>query len=315
MKTYSSVLLQIHFIFVIVAAFAVENASAQERIKVVSPAARSTVSRIENVSGTIDGKGIPFIFVRPIEASLPKKSASKNAVQKNVIGSDRVALTSASSKALTAVAVKNPWWVQKNCQLDPNGGFVGQVHFGNSLTPDKTKFEMLCVLVSNLNHAKKLREMYSIDEVPWNIGPRSRTLIFKLDKNKVPSPTNSFVIYPTDADLVGRRATLVGVIPKYGLPVVFVKAVDENTWWVQDIIKPDKKGGFKCDLYFGNESTPNQSKFQIAVAIVEDQLAQNLRKGAAMAKLPRDHLGLQTVAVQLEREITFRNASNQRISK
>lgn len=66
MKTYSSVLLQIHFIFAIVAAFAVENASAQERIKVVSPAARSTVSRIENVSGTIDGKGIPFIFVRPI---------------------------------------------------------------------------------------------------------------------------------------------------------------------------------------------------------------------------------------------------------
>ena len=118
---------------------------------------------------------------------------------------------------------------------------MGQVHFGNSLTPDKTKFEMLCVLVSNLNHAKKLREMYSIDEVPWNIGPRSRTLIFKLDKNKVPSPTNSFVIYPTDADLVGRRATLVGVIPKYGLPVVFVKAVDENTWWVQDIIKPDMK--------------------------------------------------------------------------
>jgi hypothetical protein len=50
-------------------------------------------------------------------------------------------------------------------------------------------------------------------------------------------------------------------------------------------------------------------------AIVEDQVVQNLRKGAALAKLPRDYLGLQTVTVQLEHEITFRNASNQRISK
>lgn len=306
---------QAHLLFIVVAVFATEDAQAQGRIRVVSPTANSTVSRIENVSGTIAGKGIPFIFVRPIEASLPKSSASKNAVQKNVIGTARIASKTASPKSVPTATVKKPWWVQKNCQLDPHGGFVGQVHFGNSLTPDKTKFEMLCVLVSNLNHAKKLREIYSIDEVPRNIGPRSRTLIFRLDKNKVPSATNSFVIYPTDADLVGRRETLVGVIPKYGIPVVFVKAVDERTWWVQSIIKPDEKGGFKCDLYFGNEGTPNQSKFQIAVAVVEDQVAQSLRKGATMAKLPRDHLGLQTVAVQLEHEITFRNASNRRISK
>lgn len=273
------------------------------------------MSRIEDFSGTIDANGIPFIFVRPIEARLSKSSASKDHEQQNAIGSGQIASKIASSNSLINAAVKNPWWIQKNCRVDPHGGFVGQVHFGNSLTPDKTKFELFCVLVSDLSHAKKLRQMYSMDEVPRNIGPRSRTMTYELDKNKAPSATNSFVIYPTDADLVGRRETLVGVIPKYGTPVVFVKALDENVWWVQSIIDPDEKGGFKCDLYFGNKSTPNQSKFQIAVAVVEDQIAQNLRKGATMAKLPRDHLGLQTVTVQLEHEITFRNASNQHISK
>ena len=58
-----------------------------------------------------------------------------------------------------------------------------------------------------------------------------------------------------------------------------------------------------------------EANSKLPYAIVEDQVVQNLRKGAALAKLPRDHLGLQTVTVQLEHEITIRNASNQRISK
>lgn len=293
------------------------NLFAQTKIKIDSPKSNSVVSRIEDFSGTISAQGIPFIFARPIPGKVETQNLTKpkSRLQNETLGTGKIAAKTISAKAVLEEVAKNPWWIQKNCVVDSNGKFSGQVHFGNNLTPDGTKFEVFGVLITNMDHARKLREMYSIETVPRNIGVRSRTMIFELDKNKTSSVPNSFVKYPTNADLVGRHETLVGMIPKYGTPVVFVRAIGEDAWWVQNIIKPDEKGGFKCDLHFGNDNTPSKSKFQIAVAVLEDQVAQNIRRGSTMVKLPRDHLGLQTVTVQLEHEITFRNASNQRKSK
>lgn len=317
MKTFSKrprLILLASICFVVAAPF---STFAQTRVKIDSPKTNSVVSRIEDFSGTISGRGIPFIFVRPIPGKVETQKIlnPKSRLQNDTNAVGKIAAKTVSAKKVLEEVGKNPWWIQKNCEVDANGSFSGQVHFGNHLTPNGTKFEVFCVLVTNTAHAQKLREMYSIESVPRNIGVRSRTLVFELDKNKASSVPNSFVKYPTNADLVGRHETLVGMIPKYGTPVVFVRAIGEDVWWVQSIIKPDEKGGFKSDLHFGNDSTPSKSKFQIAVAVLEDQVAQSIRRGSTMAKLPRDHLGLQTVTVQLEHEITFRNASNQRKSK
>ena len=100
------------------------------------------------------------------------------------------------------------------------------------------------------------------------------------------------------------------MIPKFGIPVVFVRSEKGNgVWWTQSIVTPDPTGKFKSDLYFGNEDTPNKSRFQIAVVVLQEKDAAALAKGKTVKSLPRDHLGLQTITVELQHEITRRNAT------
>lgn len=260
------------------ATFAVANQCAvamQTKIKIASPRGNAEVASVEVVTGMIGEQGQPFLLVRP------KVTGQKDQ--------------------------KNPWWIQKNVQVDLEGRFMGQVHFGNKQTKDGTVFEVLAILVRDADLLKTLQSNYSIDELPRTV-PRSRIIQVKLKSEKKVTAPVGFVTYPQQDHLVGRHETLNGIIPKYGTPVVLVRAEEGNgLWWVQNVTTADARGRFNSKLHFGNDKTPDKSKFQIAVVVLEEEAAASLKQGSTLKKLPRDHLGLQTISVELHHEITQRH--------
>lgn len=250
----------------------------QVRIRLDHPKNQGKVAAKELITGTASHRGQPFVLVRPKLKS--KKSGSTN-----------------------------PWWVQQNVRQNSRGQFVGRAHFGNQHTPDGTAFEMLAILVQDLEFLGRLQKSYSIDEIPRGT-IRSRLFTVELDTSKKKAEPIGFVAYPQEGDLVGRKESLMGMTPKFGIPVVFVRAEKgDGRWWTQSIVTPDPTGKFKSDLYFGNEDTPNKSRFQIAVVVLQEKDAAALAKGKTVKSLPRDHLGLQTITVELQHEITRRNAT------
>lgn len=255
-------------------------ASNELKIRIASPKRGSEVASVDTLSGQITEYGQPYILVRARE----KKQEGNE---------------------------KSTWWVQQNVQLDSEGRFRGRVHFGNKSSPDGMEFEVIAILVTEADFARTLQRKYSIDEIPRNV-IRSRTLQVTLNTGKKIAPPAGFVTYPANLDLVGRRETLTGIVPKFGRPVVFVRPVGgDGLWWNQGLVTTDASGHFQSDVHFGNATTPDRSQFQIAVVVLDEKLAGQFRTGKTLKTLPRQHLGLQTITVELQHQITDRHA-NQR---
>lgn len=249
---------------------------SQAKIRLTEPKSGSKVSSLEVFTGQAVRGGQPFILVR---AAARKPATSKAS-----------------------------WWVQKNVLIDDTGRFRGEVHFGNTITADKTRFEAVAIFITDPKVAVALRKAYSVPAIPRSV-IKTRANTYTFDKSKEKSKPLGFVLHPRPNDLVGRHDFLIGRVPKFGTPVIFVRAEGSRDWWIQNVASTVPDGGFKSDLYFGNENTPDHTRFEVAVVVVDPSATDQFKKGRIANDLPLDHLGLQRVVVELDHEITLKNAN------
>ena len=87
-----------------------------------------------------------------------------------------------------------------------------------------------------------------------------------------------------------------------GEPVVLVRAVLDNMWWVQQSPEPMGDGLFTSQARFGNARTPDGTKFLITVLVPQSpEQAKPFEVGAALKELPSDAPRSAEVEVVLQR--------------
>ncbi len=236
---------------------------------IVSPKRNADVERSHEVIGKLFVPGQPVVLVRPEQGD-------------------------------------GSWWIQPPTTLGERGYFKTDVRFGSSTSRRGDRFSLVVIVLQTQADIEYLRDREALPEIPellWQSEAVPVVLGDDVKKDKGPVAISAAVLKPLPDEKVRRIAELVGRLSAELKPIVLV-AVDDSSglWWVQDPVVVGKDGYFKSTVRFGNDETPNGTKFRVVVVTPRSgQEAAVLKFGTSIVDLPDGIPRSKEVVVELER--------------
>ncbi|MDA1051484.1 MAG: hypothetical protein O3C40_13530 [Planctomycetota bacterium] len=237
--------------------------------KIVSPKRDAEVGRSHEVIGKLDVPGQPVILVRPEEGD-------------------------------------GTWWIQPAPTLSDRGYFKSEVRFGSETSRRGDRFSLAVIVLQSQADVEYLRDRESLAELPealWQSEAVPVVLRDDVKQDRGPVAITAAVLKPQPDDKVKRITEMIGRVPEALRPIVLVRVDDSGgLWWVQDPVVMGKGGYFKSTVHFGNDNTPDGTKFRMVVVTPRSgQEAAVLKTGNSLADLPNGIPRSKEVIVQLER--------------
>ncbi|HRX79430.1 MAG: hypothetical protein H6821_06420 [Planctomycetaceae bacterium] len=198
------------------------------------------------------------------------------------------------------------WWIQPTPTLSDRGYFTTEVRFGSSISRRGDKFSLMVIVLQSASDIEYLRDRDSLEEIPDTIWQSEEVPVVLGDdakKDRGPVAISAVVLKPQADEKVKRVTELIGRVPEELHPIVLV-GVDDSSglWWVQDPVVMGKGGYFKSIVRFGNDATPDGTKFRILVVTPRSgQEASVLKTGMSLPDLPNGIPRSKEIVVQLER--------------
>lgn len=236
---------------------------------IVSPKRNTDVERSHEVIGKLYVPGQPVVLVRPEQGD-------------------------------------GSWWIQPAPTLSDRGYFKTEVRFGSSTSRRGDKFSLVVIVLQSPADVEYLREREALPEIPESLWQSEEVPVVLGDdvkKDKGPVAISAAVLKPQPDEKVRRVSDFMGRVSAGLMPIVLV-CVDDSTgvWWVQDPVVMGKDGYFRSTVRFGNDETPNGTKFRVVVVTPRSgQEASILKFGTSIVDLPNGIPRSKEVVVELER--------------
>ncbi|MBI2478764.1 MAG: hypothetical protein HYV60_09065 [Planctomycetia bacterium] len=236
---------------------------------VVSPKRNADVERSHEVIGKLHVPGQPVVLVRPEQGD-------------------------------------GTWWIQPSPTLTERGYFTTEVRFGSSTSRRGDRFSLVVIVLQSPADIEYLRDREALPEIPNSLWQSEEVPVVLGDdakQDKGPVAISAAVLKPQPDEKVRRVSELIGRVPEALKPIVLV-CVDDGSglWWVQDPVAMGKDGYFKSVVRFGNEETPNGTKFRVVVVTPRSgREAAALKFGTSIIDLPNGIPRSKEVVVELER--------------
>lgn len=179
------------------------------------------------------------------------------------------------------------WWAQEWAESTSPNHFKAAVRIGNEKTPNGTRFQIVVLMVPQVDDAKKFEPGISLKELPANLARSAETVVV-LAKRQDPTEATSDLIQFPEANGPVERLDNITCSPLEGKkPIIFVRSTEPNdVWWVQSDTELDKDGNYRSTARFGNEKTPAGTRFRIVAIFPEAEEASKLLPGMSLKDLP-----------------------------
>lgn len=236
---------------------------------IVSPKRNDAVERSHEVIGKLHVPGQPVVLVKPEQGD-------------------------------------GTWWIQPAPTLSDRGYFKTDVRFGSSASRRGEKFSLVVIVLQSSSDIEYLQDREFLAEIPETIWQSEEVPVVLGDdakQDRGPVAISAAVLKPLQDEKVKRVADLIGRVPEGLHPIVLVSVDDSSgLWWVQDPVVMGKGGYFKSIVRFGNDATPDGTKFRLLVVTPRSgQEASDLKTGMSLADLPNGIPRSKEIVVQLER--------------
>lgn len=198
------------------------------------------------------------------------------------------------------------WWIQPRPTLSDRGYFKTEVRFGSSTSRPGDRFSLVVIVLQSSSDIEYLQDRDYLAEIPETIWQSEAVPVVLGDNAKQdrgPVAISATILKPSHDEKVKRVTDLIGRVPEGLHPIVLVSVDDHSgLWWVQDPIVMGKGGYFKSIVRFGNDATPQGTKFRVLVVTPRSsQEASGLKTGMSLADLPNGIPRSKEIVVQLER--------------
>ncbi len=235
---------------------------------IVSPKRNSDVDRTHEIIGKLHVPGQPVILVRPHKGD-------------------------------------GSWWIQPPPTVSDKGYFKAEVRFGSDTSRQGDRFSLMVLVLQATSDIEYLRDRDFLPDIPDAIWKSEEIPVVLNDtkKDRGPVAISAAVLKPQADEKVRRVTELIGRVPENLRPIVLIRVDDSGgLWWVQDPVAMGKGGYFKSTVRFGNDKTPDGTKFRVVVVTPRSgQEASVLKQGASLAELPSGIPRSKLVTVELER--------------
>ncbi|MBC8351657.1 MAG: hypothetical protein H8E66_06690 [Planctomycetes bacterium] len=258
----------------IVADHQAQAAPKRRGAMIVSPKRNTEVERSHEVIGKLHVPGQPVILVKPVEGN-------------------------------------GTWWIQPKPSVSERGYFKTEVRFGSETSRRGDRFSLVILVLQSSSDIEYLRDRDSISKLPTDIWQSEEVPVVLGDsvkEDKLPVVISAAVLKPQQDEKVKRVTELIGRVPEQLRPVILIRVDDSGgLWWVQDPVAMGKGGYFKSTVRFGNDKTPDGTKFRVVVVTPRSgREAAVLKTGNSLADLPNGIPRSKEVTVQLDRPDTQR---------
>lgn len=218
------------------------------------------------------------------------------------------------------------WWVQQPGSPLSRGQFRSLARFGNAVTQPGTRFEVVVMMARTPEEAAGFKPGDAFRQLPSDI-PQSAPVLVTLGGAVAPASVSvpaggpgvvpavatglrpidrvvgqDVIQSPAENDKVGRVGMLRGKLAGAGRPVVLVRAEEDVEWWVQEPARAGEAGAFEARVRFGNDRTPDGTRFRVVVVAADDAVAAVLAPGSAHRELPAGIKASKEVQVVLQRK-------------
>lgn len=196
------------------------------------------------------------------------------------------------------------YWIQPLPELGGRGYFRAEVRVGNDQAKTGSKFFLTVVVLRSPTEMEHFKGKESIPLLPEGLAV-SEEIPVVLRRPEVPVVEGGLkvtIMRPQPNAKVQRLDEFVGQAPANQKPVVLVRSEEVNgEWWVQDEAAVGQGGYFKTVLHFGNDRTPNGTRFRVMVVSPRNENeAGMLRAGTSVVTLPAGIPRSSEVRVELE---------------
>lgn len=243
-------------------------ASRRSGALIVAPKRNSDVERTQEVVGKLRVPGQPIVLVRPHKGD-------------------------------------GSWWIQPRPTISDKGYFKSEVRFGSETSRQGDRFSLMVIVLQSASDIEYLQDREFLPEIPASIWQSEEVPVVLNDTQKDNGPVaiSAAVLKPLPDEKVKRVTDLIGRVPEGLRPIVLVRVDDSGgLWWVQDPVAMGKGGYFKSAVRFGNDKTPDGTKFRLVVVTPRSgQEASALKPGMSLADLPNGIPRSKLVTVELER--------------
>lgn len=248
-----------------------QSFAAQKRrgAMIVSPKRNDEVGRSHEVVGRLHVPGQPVVLVRPERGD-------------------------------------GTWWIQPTPTVSERGYFKTEVRFGSETSRHGDRFSIVVLVLQSQSDIEYVRDRDSLSELPaaiWQSEPVPVRLDQSAQQEEGPVVISAAVLKPQADEKVKRVTELIGRVPDKLKPIVLIRVDDSGgLWWVQNPVAMGKGGYFKSTVRFGNDKTPDGTKFRVVVVTPRSgQEASVLKAGNSLADLPSGIPRSKEITVQLER--------------
>jgi hypothetical protein len=243
----------------------------------------------------------------------------------NIVGRVQQIRGTTNVKGVPIVLVKSdhdtePWWVQ-GAPVRSKSQFVAKAVFGNARSVPGSRFRV-CVIVVDPQAEyqtgqvlKKLPDVAKSDELIVTLLGAGRYIVGK-DSGK-DRKRDVEVTSPTLNSTVKQVVQLKGKATQTVTPVVLIRPLQEGSlWWIQENVELTKSGSFSLKVVFGNQATPEGTRFRIiALAVPNKTRLAEFKAGLSLKQLPKDIETSREILVTLRRDSEPANKRESSVAK